>query len=401
MMKKKVLISAVLFGFSFFAGAQEGLDKIHIGVKGGISASKGIYSEMKSHSSKMAVGGVGGVFAEFEFGESRLFSIRPEVDWLSRGIKVSDDNLDYKLKAKYVDFRLPLVFNFGTHGGVRPFLYVAPVAGFVRGGNIALKDRTGDYKIDVTKANMADTYFAGAIGGGVKIPISLSDNKRLQLTLEANYQYGFTDTYSDMEKEGEAIALNRPFYNLDGNRKLQGLEITASLSIPLSIFKRAPKKKVQPAPTYVAQPQPVIEEKPVEVIEEKPCYSLEEIMEALGRGETITGKTICAIDIINFEFDKSVIKKESYPYLEKIARLMKSTPIHVIVKGHTDNVGNEEYNLQLSKRRAEAVYNHLLSLGVDARRLEYEYYGMARPITTNDTPEGRLMNRRVEFEITE
>ncbi len=395
------MVSVLLFGLSFSAWSQEGLDRIHLGVKGGIDVSKGSYSAMKSHSSKMNVGGVGGVFAEFEFGESRLFSIRPEVDWLSRGIKISDDNLDYRLKAKYVDFRLPLVFNFGSHEGVRPFLYVAPVVGFVRGGNIALNDRTGDYEIDVTNANMASTYFAGAIGGGVKIPIPVSDKKRLQLTFEANYQYGFTDTYSDMEKEGDAIALNRPFYNLNGNRKSQGFEITASLSIPLSIFKRSPKKKVRPEPIPVAQPQPVVEEKPVVVKEEKPCYSLEEIMEALGRGEAITGKTICAIDIINFEFDRSVIKEESYPYLEKIVRLMKSTPIHVIVKGHTDNVGDAEYNMQLSKRRAEAVYNYLLRSGVDASHLEYEYYGMTRPITTNDTPEGRLMNRRVEFEITE
>ncbi|WP_455622178.1 OmpA family protein [Parabacteroides sp.] len=400
-MKKRLLISVLSFGLIFSTWAQEGLDRIHLGVKGGIGISKGSYSEMKSHSSKMNVGGVGGVFAEFEFGESRLFSIRPEVDWLSRGIKVSDDNLDYRLKAKYVDFRLPLVFNFGSPEGVRPFLYVAPVVGFVRGGNITLNDWTGDYEIDVTKASMASTYFAGAIGGGVKIPIPVSDNKRLQLTFEANYQYGFTDTYSDIEKDGDAIALNRPFYNLTGNRKLQGFEITASLSIPLSIFKRSPKKKVLPEPIPVTQPQPVVEEKPIVVKEEKPCYSLEEIMEAMSRGETITGRTICAIDIINFEFDKSVIKEESYPYLEKIVRLMKSTPIHVIVKGHTDNVGNAEYNMQLSKRRAEAVYNHLLRSGVDASHLEYEYYGMSRPISSNDTPEGRVINRRVEFEITE
>lgn len=167
----------------------------------------------------------------------------------------------------------------------------------------------------------------------------------------------------------------------------------------MSIFKRAPKKKVQPTPTYVPQPV-IVEEKPKEVKkEEKPCYTLEEIMEMIAKEESVTGKTICAIDIINFEFDKSIIKKESYPYLDKIVRLMKNTPIHIIIKGHTDNVGNEEYNLNLSKKRAEAVYNYLIKAGVEASRLKYEYYGMSRPITTNDTPEGRLTNRRVEFEI--
>lgn len=377
--------------------AQMTSDHIYIGVKGGIGMSWASYSELENRSPKMNSGFVGGVFAEFEFGDSRLFSIRPEVDWLVRGTKINDSDLDYHLKAKYVDIRLPFIFNFGDYEGIRPYVYAAPIVGFVRGGDITLSDATGDYKIDVSKANMADTYIAGAIGAGVKFPIALNQNKRLLLALEANYQFGFTDTYSDMEKDGQSIALNRPVYDIQGNRKLHGFEITASVSVPLSIFKRAPKEKIEPV--YIPEPV-VVKEEPV-VVEEKPCYTLEEIMELLGKGQSISGKTICAIDIINFEFDKSTIKKESYPYLDKIARLMKNTPIHIIVKGHTDNVGNADYNMKLSKARAEAVYNYLLKAGVDATHLTYEYYGMTRPIATNDTPEGQLMNRRVEFEITE
>lgn len=377
--------------------AQMTSDHIYIGVKGGIGMSWASYSELENRSPKMNSGFVGGVFAEFEFGDSRLFSIRPEVDWLVRGTKINDSDLDYHLKAKYVDIRLPFIFNFGDYEGIRPYVYAAPIVGFVRGGDITLSDATGDYKIDVSKANMADTYIAGTIGAGVKFPIALNQNKRLLLALEANYQFGFTDTYSDMEKDGQSIALNRPVYDIQGNRKLHGFEITASVSVPLSIFKRAPKKKIEPV--YIPEPV-VVKEEPV-VVEEKPCYTLEEIMELLGKGQSISGKTICAIDIINFEFDKSTIKKESYPYLDKIARLMKNTPIHIIVKGHTDNVGNADYNMKLSKARAEAVYNYLLKAGVDATHLTYEYYGMTRPIATNDTPEGQLMNRRVEFEITE
>lgn len=377
--------------------AQMTSDHIYIGVKGGMGMSWASYSELENRSPKMNSGFVGGVFAEFEFGDSRLFSIRPEVDWLVRGTKINDSDLDYHLKAKYVDIRLPFIFNFGDYEGIRPYVYAAPIVGFVRGGDITLSDATGDYKIDVSKANMADTYIAGAIGAGVKFPIALNQNKRLLLALEANYQFGFTDTYNDMEKDGQSIALNRPVYDIQGNRKLHGFEITASVSVPLSIFKRAPKKKIEPV--YIPEPV-VVKEEPV-VVEEKPCYTLEEIMELLGKGQSISGKTICAIDIINFEFDKSTIKKESYPYLDKIARLMKNTPIHIIVKGHTDNVGNADYNMKLSKARAEAVYNYLLKAGVDASHLTYEYYGMTRPIATNDTPEGQLMNRRVEFEITE
>lgn len=393
----KRLLFALLSILCLPSFAQMTSDHIYIGVKGGMGMSWADYSELNNRSPKMNSGFIGGIFAEFEFGDSRLFSIRPEVDWLVRGTKMNDSDLDYHLKAKYVDIRLPFIFNFGDYESIRPYVYAAPIVGFVRGGNITLNDVTGDYKIDVSKANMADTYIAGAIGAGVKFPIALNQNKRLLLALEANYQYGFTDTYSDMEKDGQSIALNRPVYDIQGNRKLHGFEITASVSVPLSIFKRAPKKKVEPV--YIPEPV-VVKEEPV-VVEEKPCYTLEEIMELLGKGQSISGKTICAIDIINFEFDKSTIKKESYPYLDKIARLMKNTPIHVIVKGHTDNVGNADYNMKLSKARAEAVYNYLLKAGVDASHLTYEYYGMTRPIATNDTPEGQLMNRRVEFEITE
>lgn len=396
MRNKKLLLLAVFSALCLSVWPQTS-DRIYFGVRGGMNLSWADYSELKNRDPKMLFGGVGGVYAEFEFGENRLFSIRPEVNWLSRGTKISDSDLDYKLKAKYVDVRLPLVFNFGNYQKIRPYLYVAPLIGFVRGGNISLTENGMNYKVDVSKASMASTYFAGTVGAGVKIPILLSNSKRMQFSLEANYQHGFTDTYSDMEKDGEAIAVNRFWYDIRGNRKLHGVEITASLSIPLSVFRRTPKPKVI-EPVYIPQPV-VVEEKPK--VEEKPCYTLEEIMELLGNGESITGKTICAIDIINFEFDKSTIKEESYPYLDKIVRLMKNTPIHVVVCGHTDNVGDPAYNMELSKKRAESVYNYLINAGVEKSHLSYEYYGMTRPISTNDTPEGRLINRRVEFEITE
>ena len=71
----------------------------------------------------------------------------------------------------------------------------------------------------------------------------------------------------------------------------------------------------------------------------------------------------------------------------------------VEVKGHTDNVGSEEFNMKLSKDRAEAVVKRLVKKGVQRSNLSYSYYGMSRPLTDNDTEEGRKLNRRVEFEI--
>jgi len=69
------------------------------------------------------------------------------------------------------------------------------------------------------------------------------------------------------------------------------------------------------------------------------------------------------------------------------------------LSGHTDNVGTEQNNLILSKGRAEAVRDFLVASGISASRIKVEYFGEMRPIDTNDTPEGRQKNRRVEMEI--
>ena len=67
--------------------------------------------------------------------------------------------------------------------------------------------------------------------------------------------------------------------------------------------------------------------------------------------------------------------------------------------GHTDNVGAERNNLILSKQRAEAVQTYLSGKGVEKERIKVEFYGETQPIASNDTPEGRQKNRRVEMEI--
>lgn len=396
-MSRRLLLPLFVFTMAHFLNAQTINDKIHVGVRGGADIFRADYSRMKNRDPQFTANGVGGLFVEFEFGDNRLFSIRPEVDFLSRGTRINGDDLHYKLKARYTDFRLPLIFNLGNPEGIRPYIYVAPIVGFVRGGKISLEEAAGSYNLKISDANMASSYFAGAVGLGLKIPIRLDEQKRIHFALEANYQRGFTDTYSKKEKEGEAIAVNRPAYYLRGNRKLSGFEVAATLSIPLSIFKRAPKKKAQAV--YVPEPVPIVKEEPAEE-EVKPCYTLEEILDRMADGQSVVGKTICAIDMIHFEFDKSVVMEESYPYLNKIADLIKNTSMNMIVKGHTDGIGQPEYNMELSKKRAEAVYNYLQGKGVDASRLTYEYYGMTRPIAPNATEEGRLMNRRVEFEIT-
>ena len=119
----------------------------------------------------------------------------------------------------------------------------------------------------------------------------------------------------------------------------------------------------------------------------------------IAEGKSVKGKTICAINEINFDFDKSTIKEESKPYLDQLAHVLAEIDMEVEVKGHTDDKGSDEFNMRLSKDRALAVVNYLIEKGVSKDRISYSYYGERLPLTTNSTPEGRQQNRRVEFEL--
>jgi outer membrane protein OmpA-like peptidoglycan-associated protein len=103
---------------------------------------------------------------------------------------------------------------------------------------------------------------------------------------------------------------------------------------------------------------------------------------------------------IFFDFDSSVIKKESFQTLDELVDLMYTWPkLKFDIHGHTDNKGTQEYNQILSDKRAKAVYDALISRGVDERRLRFRGFGFSKPIASNETEEGRAKNRRTEFII--
>lgn len=108
---------------------------------------------------------------------------------------------------------------------------------------------------------------------------------------------------------------------------------------------------------------------------------------------------------INFDFDKSNIKREFVPVLDEAAQLLKDNPnVQITIEGHTDAKGADEYNQRLSERRAKAVKQYLVSRGVEASRLDTVGKGEREPIADNtkngkDNPEGRAMNRRAELKV--
>lgn len=103
---------------------------------------------------------------------------------------------------------------------------------------------------------------------------------------------------------------------------------------------------------------------------------------------------------IFFDTDKAVLKQESEVELNNLYDLMKNNPkMRVEIGGHTDNQGGREHNMQLSRNRAKAVYDYLVSKGIKSDRIRYRGYAYDKPIATNETVEGRAMNRRTEFKI--
>ncbi len=107
------------------------------------------------------------------------------------------------------------------------------------------------------------------------------------------------------------------------------------------------------------------------------------------------------IEQIQFKFNSSIIPDEFKELISGIAIIMNTDKkLKIQLDGHTDNIGRKEYNLYLSRLRAESVRNFLISKGIDSSRISLSYYGMDKPMADNTTEQGRYLNRRVEMKLT-
>ncbi len=103
---------------------------------------------------------------------------------------------------------------------------------------------------------------------------------------------------------------------------------------------------------------------------------------------------------ILFDVNEATLKAQSRQNLSKLAAILgKYEDTNILLEGHTDATGSDEYNLELSRLRAQSVANYLAELGVSATRFTIMGYGEAQPIADNETIEGRQQNRRVEVAI--
>jgi outer membrane protein OmpA-like peptidoglycan-associated protein len=224
------------------------------------------------------------------------------------------------------------------------------------------------------------------------VKLTAGQTATVELTLEAMARPA-TFTFSTTSKKKAVAATLR----LKG-AKSQELTTSESATAPTKLEVPAGRYVVDvTAPGHLAQTRDVqvSEGATLELsfeLEPEPKKKLVEVKE----------DKIEILQQVHFGLGKAVILPDSYPLLAQVVDAIVRNDIkRVRIEGHTDNQGNPELNLQLSKDRAQAVAAHLIKAGIDASRLEVEGHGDTRPIAPNLTPRGRELNRRVEFVILE
>jgi outer membrane protein OmpA-like peptidoglycan-associated protein len=368
-----------------------------IGVTGGGNMSSFTYSaqQYSKYKQDLFLNPQFGVAGEIYFG--KMISLRPALYYSGRGTEINTEGVRYLLASRNIDFALPLMLTFATDKSVSPFFYMAPVYEIVTGGTVG----TADVSTDLNTSSFAKTGFALCPGAGVKFRLS----SKMYFSVEADYFYGLSDTYSDSELNGTANALNVNDYTIEGTRKNRAPELRASLMFVINkkkdqiviIGDDTEDKPVRDTIRVVERDES--ERDTVTVNEVKESYTVKEIESDIREGIDVTNRKI-TFHNIEFEFNKTALTNDSKLYLNEVIRFLKENKtIKVQINGHTDNIGSKLHNMALSEGRAKGVYDYLISTGINSERLTYKGYGDTKPIDDNATESGRAKNRRVEFQI--
>lgn len=174
--------------------------------------------------------------------------------------------------------------------------------------------------------------------------------------------------------------------------KTVGHELFRTIGCPGQGLLGSPCKVPAPAPEKLAAAEPVAAPAPA------PAYVAPAPAPAPAPVAVAAVPQKLVLVGVNFDFDKATLRQEDVSDLDKNVEALKAWgDVNIEVAGHTDSKGSDAYNMKLSKQRAEAVRNFLISRGVAADRLTAKGYGESRPVADNATEEGRFQNRRVEL----
>jgi len=138
----------------------------------------------------------------------------------------------------------------------------------------------------------------------------------------------------------------------------------------------------------------IIQNDTVSAIPSKDMPIIETDLNKLKLGNSVILKNV------NFEFNSYVLQPDADTILKAVLTFLNDNPkIRILISGHTDDLGSEDYNLELSINRAKSVYNWLINNGIESDRLKFTGFGKSRPLFKDTDEKSRALNRRVEVKI--
>jgi len=228
--------------------------------------------------------------------------------------------------------------------------------------------------------------YAGGLGN--LLPFSFG-RYEFALRTEALYRYA-----------NRAAAVNEPNGDIPVPGYFRTLVINVGLQLPLGLKPRPvpvtpePAAAVVPAEETLPPPPPPPPAPPPPPPCKTPAPGEKISLAGCGTGDMIV------LHGVNFEFNKATLTPNAKTILDNVGEELVTYPaIKVEIDGHTDGKGSASYNQRLSQRRADAARDYLVSKGVAAERMTAEGFGASQPVASNDTDEGRELNRRVALKI--
>lgn len=252
-------------------------------------------------------------------------------------------------------------------------------------------------------------------GGGVFNDVAGSAND--ELTPYLNIGLGFTKSifgFDNLRLRGEVRAVYDDFQEGQTDfRAGLGLEMglgNAPVKEPEVIVREVPVEKIViqevPVERIVIKEVPAPEVAPVSVDDDGDGVVNERdkcpntLKGALVDGNGCVVEQTLTIRDITFETNSARLTANAQRLMENVVSFLRSDPsARISISGHTDSVASDAYNLKLSRNRASEVRDYLVGYGIDGGRLDAAGFGESRPVASNDTAEGRELNRRVEFRI--
>lgn len=243
-------------------------------------------------------------------------------------------------------------------------LYGCSTAHFMKAGSTAYPPYDGEVRVVDVPLEGVDYELIGIVSVGRPWDTRYDDLVKLMQEVAA-------------ENGADAIILCRD------KTCLKISDQDSSLAAPaIRMRPRAENKAAAPPPVPAPAPVPTPVPTPAE------------------EGKAILEKGRVTLNI-QFDTNMAVVKDQYYGELAGLADVMRRYPdLKVMIEGHTDSVGDDAHNMELSQRRADSVKNFLTArFGIDASRLDARGYGETRPVADNSTDEGRQWNRRVEAAV--